>query len=92
LFLCGSHAYGKLEPWSVGNTELLADGEGVLSGAGKIQICRVLRNFTFCLKPLEKKNYYVASKGGKRHPNDFALWKKSKVGEPSWYVVEQSEK
>merc|ERR1719197_769804 len=49
------HAYGKLEPWSVGDSASLADGEGAL-----------------------------ASGSGKRHPNDFALWKASKPGEPRW--------
>jgi cysteinyl-tRNA synthetase len=47
--------YGKLAPWSVGDAQLLAEGEGALGGTG-----------------------------GKRHPNDFALWKKSKPGEPKW--------
>jgi cysteinyl-tRNA synthetase len=51
----GGHSYGKLAPWSVGDAQLLAEGEGALGGAG-----------------------------GKRHPNDFALWKKSKPGEPKW--------
>eukprot|EP00294_Goniomonas_avonlea_P008277 CAMPEP_0114544762 /NCGR_PEP_ID=MMETSP0114-20121206/3046_1 /TAXON_ID=31324 /ORGANISM="Goniomonas sp, Strain m" /LENGTH=723 /DNA_ID=CAMNT_0001729157 /DNA_START=19 /DNA_END=2190 /DNA_ORIENTATION=- len=50
------HHYGKLVPTAVGNAELLAEGEGSLSGA-------------------------VA---GKRSPSDFALWKKSKPGEPQW--------
>ncbi|KAI0088164.1 tRNA synthetases class I (C) catalytic domain-containing protein [Irpex rosettiformis] len=49
------HDYAKLEPWSKGNNELLAEGEGALS---------------------------VGS--GRRSPADFALWKASKPGEPSW--------
>ncbi|KIK24834.1 hypothetical protein PISMIDRAFT_677956 [Pisolithus microcarpus 441] len=49
------HVYAKLEPWSKGNRELLAEGEGALS-----------------------------STGGKRSAADFALWKASKAGEPSW--------
>lgn len=52
------HHYAKLKPSSVGDTALLADGEGVLAGDNK--------------------------KGGKAHPNDFALWKRSKPGEPKW--------
>lgn len=51
----GKHVYAKLEPWSKGNRELLAEGEGALSGSS-----------------------------GKRSPADFALWKASKAGEPSW--------
>ncbi|KAI0690429.1 cysteinyl-tRNA synthetase [Cytidiella melzeri] len=50
-----THDYAKLEPWSKGNNELLAEGEGALS---------------------------VTT--GRRSPADFALWKASKPGEPSW--------
>lgn len=50
-----SHFYAKLEPWSKGNRELLAEGEGALSSAS-----------------------------AKRSASDFALWKASKIGEPSW--------
>lgn len=48
-------AYGKLEPWAVGDGKLLISGEGSLTG-----------------------------KDCKRSENDFALWKNSKPGEPSW--------
>ncbi|KIJ61294.1 hypothetical protein HYDPIDRAFT_96924 [Hydnomerulius pinastri MD-312] len=50
-----NHDYAKLEPWSKGNRELLAEGEGALS-----------------------------LNSGKRSASDFALWKASKSGEPSW--------
>ncbi|KAG8214271.1 putative cysteinyl-tRNA synthetase, partial [Butyriboletus roseoflavus] len=50
-----NHTYAKLEPWSKGNRELLAEGEGALS---------------------------ITT--GKRSASDFALWKASKPGEPSW--------
>ncbi|KAH7889094.1 tRNA synthetases class I (C) catalytic domain-containing protein [Phlebopus sp. FC_14] len=50
-----NHDYAKLEPWSKGNRELLAEGEGALS-----------------------------LNSGKRFASDFALWKASKSGEPSW--------
>ncbi|GMH93982.1 hypothetical protein TL16_g12774 [Triparma laevis f. inornata] len=53
------HCYCKLLPTGMGNAELLAEGEGVLSGASD----------------------FVDEK---KAPNDFALWKKSKEGEPSW--------
>lgn len=49
------HVYGKLAPWSIGNLELLAEGEGALTGAGV-----------------------------RKSDKDFALWKASKPGEPSW--------
>ncbi|TPX56049.1 cysteine---tRNA ligase [Powellomyces hirtus] len=51
-----NHNYAKLEPWSAGNTKLVQEGEGDLTGEVK----------------------------GKKHPADFALWKKSKAGEPAW--------
>ncbi|KAH3668692.1 hypothetical protein OGAPHI_002446 [Ogataea philodendri] len=50
-----AHEYAKLQPWSKGNMELIADGEGSLSAAN-----------------------------GKQNASDFALWKASKAGEPSW--------
>ncbi|KAG9309224.1 cysteinyl-tRNA ligase [Chiua virens] len=50
-----NHTYAKLEPWSKGNRDLVAEGEGALSGFS-----------------------------GKRPASDFALWKASKPGEPSW--------
>ncbi|TDH65166.1 uncharacterized protein CCR75_006816 [Bremia lactucae] len=49
-------AYGKLLPENVGQSELLAEGEGALS-TGQFD---------------------------KRNISDFALWKKSKSGEPFW--------
>ncbi|CAH0477151.1 unnamed protein product [Peronospora belbahrii] len=49
-------AYGKLLPENVGKSELLAEGEGVLS----------------------------TGQTDKRNASDFALWKKSKIGEPFW--------
>ncbi|GMH84150.1 hypothetical protein TrVE_jg7116 [Triparma verrucosa] len=53
------HCYCKLLPTGMGNAELLAEGEGVLSGASDFV-------------------------NEKKASNDFALWKKSKEGEPSW--------
>ncbi|EIN11529.1 hypothetical protein PUNSTDRAFT_131692 [Punctularia strigosozonata HHB-11173 SS5] len=49
------HEYAKIEPWSKGNEDLRAEGEGALSVKSKTK-----------------------SKA------DFALWKSSKPGEPSW--------
>ena len=51
------HTYAKLEPSSVDNKELLAEGEGILTD----------------VDVKEKSN-----------EKDFALWKKSKEGEPKW--------
>jgi len=55
-----SHSYGKLEPWSTQNLDLLQEGEGEWS--------------------LSNKEWKLE----KRNPSDFALWKKSMVGEPRW--------
>ncbi|KAL4078187.1 tRNA synthetases class I (C) catalytic domain-containing protein [Scleroderma yunnanense] len=52
-----THVYAKLEPWSKGNRDLLAEGEGLCA---------------------------LSSGTGKRSAADFALWKASKIGEPSW--------
>jgi cysteinyl-tRNA synthetase len=51
-----SHDYAKLQPWNKGQLDLIADGEGSLTG----------------------------DDSGKKSPNDFALWKASKPGEPEW--------
>ena len=48
--------YGKLAPESIGNSDLLAEGEG-------------------------NANEHT---GDKRSSKDFALWKRSKEGEPTW--------
>ena len=52
-----NHTYAKLEPTSVDNKELLAEGEGILTSVDDKE---------------------------KRNEKDFALWKKSKEGEPKW--------
>jgi cysteinyl-tRNA synthetase len=51
--------YGKLEPWSVEDSEKLKEGEG-------------------------ESQTDTEKKITKRSPRDFALWKKSVPGEPSW--------
>eukprot|EP01114_Cavostelium_apophysatum_P001071 TRINITY_DN1091_c0_g1_i3.p1 TRINITY_DN1091_c0_g1~~TRINITY_DN1091_c0_g1_i3.p1 ORF type:complete len:540 (-),score=189.18 TRINITY_DN1091_c0_g1_i3:277-1896(-) len=53
------HHYAKLQPWSVGDAKLAAEGEGALSSES-------------------------LGAADKRSPFDFALWKKSKPGEPKW--------
>lgn len=54
-FQSKGYNYAKLSPWSVGNTQLTASGEGALSDSL-----------------------------GRKSGMDFALWKTSKPGEPSW--------
>jgi cysteinyl-tRNA synthetase len=63
------HHYAKLEPWNRGNASLLADGEGAL--AGNTEAATTETNEAGVLK-------------AKKSPNDFALWKASKQGEPKW--------
>ena len=52
------HSYAKLEPTNVNNMDLIAEGEGKLTGDNVVS--------------------------EKRNERDFALWKKSKPGEPEW--------
>lgn len=63
------HHYAKLEPWNRGNADLVADGEGALSG--NTEAATTETNEAGVLK-------------AKKSPNDFALWKASKQGEPKW--------
>ncbi|RPA81930.1 hypothetical protein BJ508DRAFT_318201 [Ascobolus immersus RN42] len=63
------HHYAKLEPWNRGNSDLLADGEGAL--AGNTEAATTETDEAGVLK-------------AKKSPNDFALWKASKQGEPKW--------
>ncbi|KAG6331373.1 hypothetical protein ID866_7716 [Astraeus odoratus] len=67
------HVYAKLEPWSKGNRELLAEGEGWPSGYVEAEY-----SMTFVILGA------LSSGSGKRSAADFALWKASKAGEPSW--------
>jgi len=68
------HTYAKLEPWSKGNRELLEDGEG--------------KGVLHSTKKRPQYSQLVAGsltkKKGARAPSDFALWKASREGEPSW--------
>lgn len=66
------HDYAKLEPWNTGNRELLEGGEGqqTLLFLGTYMLSIFLGS--------------LSSKTGQRSTADFALWKASKPGEPSW--------
>ena len=72
-----NHDYAKLEPWSKGNRELLAEGEG--SSGWVLRFARESSSISdfACVGALS-----VSS--GRRSAADFALWKASKPGEPSW--------
>lgn len=65
-----SHDYAKLSPQSAGNLDLLAEGEGALSGSSAAG---------------------AAVLAGKKNAVDFALWKASKPGEPSWPGVAEGK-
>lgn len=66
-----NHDYAKLEPWSTGNRDLLEGGEG--------------KYFRTCsLTLLTSKSGSLSNQLGRRSAADFALWKASKPGEPSW--------
>ena len=69
-----NHTYAKLEPWSKGNRELLAEGEG---WSLTISTC-ILGNDIYI------RTGALSVTTGKRSASDFALWKASKPGEPSW--------
>lgn len=64
------HHYAKLQPWNRGNEGLIADGEGALT-----EEASTLPNTSENKPSLPKE---------KKSKHDFALWKSSKEGEPSW--------
>ncbi|KAF8476876.1 tRNA synthetases class I (C) catalytic domain-containing protein [Kalaharituber pfeilii] len=68
------HHYAKLEPWNKGDAALIADGEGSLSAAPTDPA-------TVPETPLTNSNVFAKEK---KSASDFALWKCSKQGEPSW--------
>lgn len=63
------HHYAKLQPWNRGDESLIADGEGALTS----DKASTLPNTVESVLPQSKKGKH-----------DFALWKASKAGEPSW--------
>ena len=67
-----NHTYAKLEPWSKGNRELLEDGEGECNNSTTVSLISFNASGS------------LSNKAGRRSTSDFALWKASKPGEPSW--------
>jgi len=63
------HSYAKLQPWNRGDESLIADGEGALASSKASTLPNTVNNSL----PETKKSKH-----------DFALWKASKAGEPSW--------
>lgn len=64
------HHYAKLQPWNRGDEALIADGEGALTSAKA--------------GTLPDTQVQVGVQVAKKSAQDFALWKASKKGEPSW--------
>lgn len=64
------HHYAKLQPWNRGDEALIADGEGALASDKASTL------------PTTVDGRVLPEK--KKSPQDFALWKASKEGEPSW--------
>ncbi|KAI5813660.1 tRNA synthetases class I (C) catalytic domain-containing protein [Pyronema omphalodes] len=62
------HHYAKLQPWNRGDQSLIADGEGALTSD----------------KATTLPTSDSALPAKKKADQDFALWKASKAGEPSW--------
>ena len=68
------HHYAKLQPWNRGDESLIADGEGALTSA---------KSQTSAATPTTAGEPTLLP-DKKKTPHDFALWKASKAGEPSW--------
>jgi cysteinyl-tRNA synthetase len=68
-----NHVYARLEPWSKGNKELIEEAEGE-----RCMSFPILPRLTRSLGAL------TTSTGSRKPASDFALWKASKPGEPSW--------
>ncbi|KAL7276669.1 cysteinyl-tRNA synthetase [Rhizina undulata] len=67
------HHYAKLQPWNRGDEGLMADGEGALT-SDKTTTLPTTVDTTAETKVLQSK----------KNKQDFALWKASRQGEPSW--------
>lgn len=80
-----THDYAKLSPQSAGNLDLLAEGEGALSVSTMEEVATTVA----------APNPDAAAGGvrqGKKNQVDFALWKASRPGEPSWPGIGESGK
>jgi cysteinyl-tRNA synthetase len=69
------HHYAKLQPWNRGDEGLMADGEGALTAEKSTTVPNTTQ-----LGGEEKPHISET----KKNKQDFALWKASKAGEPSW--------
>lgn len=72
------HHYARLVPEAYGDTNSLQEGEGV--SFFYINTVIIMITSYYYLGDLTT----AEQRSEKRSPNDFALWKKSKPGEPFW--------
>jgi cysteinyl-tRNA synthetase len=80
-----SHVYGKLVPENVGNKEALEEGEGVLTNAANAAAAAAAAAGAAPAGATAAAGAAPsAGAADKRDSCDFALWKASKPGEPSW--------
>ncbi len=77
------HSYAKLVPEAVGDTQALAEGEGETPLVPPLIIPLLSFSLLPSLPPPPLAGDWSEAMG-KRSPKDFALWKASKHGEPSW--------
>jgi cysteinyl-tRNA synthetase len=70
----GKHAYAKLVPENAGNKAAVEEGEGVLTNDAAAAACAAAGGAASASVGLQDK----------RDACDFALWKRSKPGEPFW--------
>ncbi len=82
------HVYGKLLPEARGDLSALAEGEGTDAThpyciADTISPAKISEHTNICI--FSPGELSAGSSGKeKKSPNDFALWKASKPGEPAW--------
>ena len=69
-----NHRYAKLVPESVGNSLALAEGEGKIFFSYSYSTILIIGVLSVSDDKLKDK----------KSRNDFALWKASRPGEPSW--------
>lgn len=85
------HSYAKLVPEAVGDQKALQEGEGTHLGSLSVFIEKSMevKYFMMCVcvyQPRFVGDLSISADrlSEKRSQNDFALWKASKPGEPSW--------
>ena len=78
-----AHHYAKLRPEAVGDLHALAEGEGASCPRAPVSSPHSPSSSALIAVDISSGEL-SGDAGGKRYPNDFALWKASKPGEPEW--------